>query len=61
MSERRPCVWTEDEDGIWQTECGDAFAFDSGSPTENKAKFCQYCGAELVLVEYAEPSDEEEE
>lgn len=41
------CAWTEDDDGVWQTGCGNAFFFDTDGPIENKQKFCGYCGGEL--------------
>ena len=39
------CVWKEMEFGTyWKTECGEAFTFISGSPSDNKMLFCPYCG-----------------
>jgi hypothetical protein len=49
------CEWRADSDGIYHTDCGNAFTFDSGTATENSAKFCQYCGGGLVDV----PAEEE--
>lgn len=43
-SERVTCTWKFDPDGYWQTECGDQFMFSEGGPTENRVKFCHYCG-----------------
>lgn len=48
------CEWKQDDDGIYHTGCGEAFTFDSGTATENKAKFCQYCGGNLRAVPFAE-------
>lgn len=45
---KKPCKWTVDGDGVWYTECGDAFVFDSGGPTDNKFKVCPYCGGALM-------------
>lgn len=42
------CKWEEDEDGVWTTACGNAFAFDNEGPKENEAKYCQYCGGTLT-------------
>jgi hypothetical protein len=42
------CVWAEDFDGNWDTMCQQSFVFIDGSPSENKMKFCCYCGKELV-------------
>lgn len=42
------CVWTPDDDGVYYTTCENAFFFDTGTATENKLKFCGYCGKNLV-------------
>ena len=39
----------------YETSCGEAFQFTDGSPTENKMKFCPYCGKPLE----EEPTKEE--
>jgi hypothetical protein len=39
-----PCVWEEDEDGVWDTACGDRFDIIDGTPSENSMAFCHYCG-----------------
>ena len=41
------CVWKPDQDGVFETSCGQAFAFTDGSPEENGARFCLYCGGSL--------------
>lgn len=44
------CVWTVEPDPdceFWETDCGETFVFETGGPTENKMKFCCYCGANL--------------
>lgn len=43
-SPRSTCTWTETDDGWWQTQCGEAFEFTEGVPTENKFRFCPFCG-----------------
>ena len=46
------CVWTYDEDdGGWFTDCGEGFETTTGTPSENKFKYCPFCGE--VLVEFA--------
>ncbi len=44
------CKWSlENEDANnWQSECGHSFWFETGDPTENKMKFCPYCGRKLT-------------
>ena len=44
------CEWTEDEDGYWDTGCGELFQFNDDGPAENRFKFCPYCGGELKAV-----------
>lgn len=46
------CTWTEDEDGNWETECGEMSVFIDGCPADNKERFCCYCGKPLVEVQY---------
>jgi len=43
----KTCLWVLDTD-IWETSCGGTFFFDSGTPEENNAKFCPFCGRHLV-------------
>jgi hypothetical protein len=38
------CRWTQDEDGVWFSSCGEAHVFTGGNPEENKYLFCPYCG-----------------
>ena len=43
-----PCIWTEDEDGIYHTSCGHAFELMSGeAPSRQGIVFCPYCGGSL--------------
>jgi hypothetical protein len=48
------CRWVEDWEGNWCTECGEGFTLTSGKPTDNRMKFCTYCGKPLEQVEYKE-------
>lgn len=46
------CRWGDDDDeGIWNAECGELFQFYADGPIENGFKFCPYCGKELCEVE----------
>lgn len=45
------CDWRMDDDGVYQTACGNAFFFETGTATENKMRFCGYCGKSLVDTE----------
>lgn len=45
------CEWTPEDDeywSYWDTACGQAFSFEADGPTENKFKFCCFCGGTLV-------------
>jgi hypothetical protein len=46
------CRWTEDEDGVWDTECDEKHCFIVDGPRENNHAFCPYCGG-LLLAEAA--------
>jgi hypothetical protein len=46
----RICRWKEDEDGLWNTDCGQIFETIDGTPAENKMVFCPFCGAHLEEV-----------
>jgi hypothetical protein len=38
------CAWQEDEDGAYDTDCGNRFEFIDGGVADNDMKFCPYCG-----------------
>lgn len=51
MAKTEVCKWKYDIDyGFWETGCGEAFTFTTGTPAENKMKYCPYCGKKLVPV-----------
>lgn len=44
------CEWTHnDDDGFWETACGNAWRFDDGGPKENNMNFCHCCGKTLRI------------
>jgi len=50
------CGWTHttsiiEDEGIWETLCGNTFMFVEGTPQDNSMKFCCYCGRPLVQIE----------
>lgn len=51
------CEWREDSDGNWDTGCGETFCFESDGPTENRCRFCNYCGGALMVVKYVEEEE----
>lgn len=51
------CKWTEDEDGLWNTECGGTFEITEGTPRENEMVFCPYCGKSIEEIAYHETTE----
>jgi hypothetical protein len=47
-----PCVWHQDFDDVWETDCQHAFCVTDGTPVENEFKFCCFCGGSLVQELY---------
>ncbi len=52
MSDLEPCVWTENEDGQWDTSCGRCWEFINDGPAENHTNFCHNCGHPVKAVAY---------
>ena len=44
------CKWKPDEDGVYETGCGNRFEFTEAGPKENKFDYCPYCGNVLKIV-----------
>ncbi len=60
----KPCIWKQDngydDDGSWNTSCGEMFVFIDDTPKGNGMKFCCYCGSRLIEELYQpEPENEE--
>lgn len=51
LVERVPvCAWRLDHDtGSYDTDCGQKFLLDEGTPAENNFNFCPFCGKHLRL------------
>lgn len=43
-----PCVWAQDDEGHWDTACENRFTLNEGCPSDNRMRFCCYCGKALV-------------
>ena len=44
------CEWAHNEnDGFWESACGEAWRFDDGGPAENSMHFCHSCGKSLCI------------
>jgi len=45
----KQCNWKRNDDGAYETQCGNVFEFLGGStPEENAALYCQYCGKKII-------------
>lgn len=44
------CTWTLEDpsDGAWGTECNNIFSLEDGTPSENRMRFCCFCGRPLL-------------
>lgn len=42
------CKWQIDDEGIYETGCGNRFEFWEGTPKENRFIYCPYCGKPLI-------------
>ena len=62
MNPETECVWTHvvryDENNNWETNCGEEFFFEEGSPAENSFRFCPYCARHLVELVIDETDEE---
>ncbi len=46
------CVWVQDENGVWETQCGNAHEFYDGGPSDNFYRYCPYCGKIPIEKKY---------
>lgn len=44
------CKWVQDEEDVWNTDCGNNFIINEGSPIDNNMKYCCYCGKQIKTV-----------
>jgi hypothetical protein len=54
MSKQGECVWKEDSEGNWMTGCRETYIIITGTPEENRMKFCVYCGKPISQKLYEE-------
>jgi len=50
-NERATCEWTleDDDNGTWQSSCGELWQFIEGGPKENRVSFCHNCGKPAIV------------
>ena len=46
--QEKVCSWVENDCGIYETDCKEAFQFEAGQRHDNRFKFCPYCGGKIV-------------
>lgn len=51
------CNWEQNKDGFWETDCGEIFVINDGTPYDNKMIFCCYCGGVLLEKRYIEKEE----
>ena len=52
----KTCVWAqEDESDLWATKCGHYFTINDGTPTDNKMRYCVFCGGTIDQVSSEQP------
>jgi hypothetical protein len=53
------CVWTQNSDGIYETQCGHMFELNEDTPEKNQMAYCCYCGKHLEQELYQGPPEGE--
>ena len=48
------CVWSQDENGVWETACENAHEFSAEGVAENGYKYCPFCGKTIAAKKYGE-------
>jgi len=50
--EERYCIWKDEQydPEDWETGCGEMWCLLTGTPEENRMKFCPYCGKKILQV-----------
>ena len=50
MTEREECRWFhDDEDAAFDTQCGQRFVLNEGTPEDNYMNYCPFCGGKLIV------------
>jgi hypothetical protein len=55
----RQDTWDDLDSNTYNTSCGEAFSITEGKPSENRMKFCAYCGKPLVEHPYKPEIDDD--
>jgi hypothetical protein len=54
----RTCLWQEDSDGNWDSECGGCYCFEYDLTEDSTYTFCPKCGRRIEIVQYCGDDDE---
>ena len=58
----RYCIWTENEDGYYDTDCDQSFVLNDGGPlAPHGFKFCVYCGRPITEKPYVVAVEQDQE
>jgi|CXWL01.1.fsa_nt_gi hypothetical protein len=57
MTRLGECLWTENKDGQFETDCKHMHEFFDGGPQDNHLQFCGYCGKRVVERRWGEAGD----
>lgn len=54
------CVWHENEDGMWNTACGQDYILDmyAAQKPSDSGEYCSNCGKKIEEVSFEESEDE---
>ena len=46
------CNWSlmDEDNGVWESACGEAWTFIDGGPQDNNVRFCQGCGKPVAIA-----------
>lgn len=58
VGEKKHCIWTEDYEGNWWTDCDGHWILNAGTPKENDMNFCPICGKRLRQIERSGRNDD---
>jgi len=45
---KKKCTWQQDVDNNYETDCGNLYSINDGTPVENSMKYCTYCGGQII-------------
>ena len=51
-AQQKACNWSlmDEDNGVWESACGEAWKFIDGGPQDNNVRFCQGCGKPVAIT-----------